>query len=821
MHSTCPVIFLLIFILLFLVMQLWARKRTSPLLYFFGGLLLFNLGMASSGFGQNPFIGTVWDDEANSPEPAPGASLIVYFQGAALLASTDSNGVFRLPEAPSQLADSIEVRVLGYVENTISEYASGDTIFTSQLERALVEIIPMPIVPPAPPIDEIYQIKKVDILAIGFPDWYLDGFYNTSAGLSKEAIESVDNATLQPALNSLPGVKMDTRGNGGSRRLSIRGSLLRSPFGVRNIKAYWEDMPLSIPDGSVPMEIADAANLGSISVEKGPALASRSSLNGGALIFYGGLPDEAEPALRIESGIQAGSFGLLRNANSFSLANMKNRIFVSYVHQDYKGYREQEANRKDMINIRAEWRPKRFHTIYAYFWHYDGYWELPGAINDSIARETPTSAVPYSVAANASVDRVRTRVGITYKKRWRKDAHFLTTTLYGYQTGKVNPYGTSNFFNGYKDESGIGYGGRSEMRWRIRKEKSWIPYLVNLGAEYQADHNDQLEHALENGEKDSLKVDRRVNSLSGMVFANAHWTLFDDKLSFSPGLDLNLLNYGIVDHFEADPNDITGSRSFNPFLAPHFVAKYYPFRWLVLTGKADLGYSPPAFWEISNSNGTINTTLHPEKGRQLSLRGELRDEKGNFFLFFEGYSLRIRNTILPTTLSSGEIIYENKGGTRQNGLEGKLGYSKNPEWSSVVSLRSWVNFAWQPYRFDDGRDLPGVPLWTSAVGVNLKMKMGLYAFLNGRYFGKTAINDANTAYQDPYFVLDGKIGYQKAFEKWVDFELFLGINNTLDTQYTSFLQLNGFNGNFFNPAPARNYYGGMKVAFKIKRLKKN
>src|SRR5688572_247536 len=43
--------------------------------------------------------------------------------------------------------------------------------------------------------------------------------------------------SLVPVLNTVPGVRMEER-SPGSYRLSIRGSLIRSPFGVRNIKIY-------------------------------------------------------------------------------------------------------------------------------------------------------------------------------------------------------------------------------------------------------------------------------------------------------------------------------------------------------------------------------------------------------------------------------------------------------------------------------------------------------------------------------------------------------------------------------------------------------
>lgn len=46
--------------------------------------------------------------------------------------------------------------------------------------------------------------------------------------------------SLQLSLNLLPGTRMEER-SPGSYRLSVRGSTLRSPFGIRNIKIYLDE----------------------------------------------------------------------------------------------------------------------------------------------------------------------------------------------------------------------------------------------------------------------------------------------------------------------------------------------------------------------------------------------------------------------------------------------------------------------------------------------------------------------------------------------------------------------------------------------------
>ncbi len=69
------------------------------------------------------------------------------------------------------------------------------------------------------------------------------------AVLDKNDLSRSDNNSLVSASNTIPGVRMDER-SPGSYRFSIRGSLLQSPFGVGNVKIYWDDIPFTDATGN-------------------------------------------------------------------------------------------------------------------------------------------------------------------------------------------------------------------------------------------------------------------------------------------------------------------------------------------------------------------------------------------------------------------------------------------------------------------------------------------------------------------------------------------------------------------------------------------
>ncbi|HEY0059725.1 MAG TPA: TonB-dependent receptor plug domain-containing protein, partial [Flavisolibacter sp.] len=87
--------------------------------------------------------------------------------------------------------------------------------------------------------------------------------------LNARTIENFGSLSLVQAINTLPGVRMEER-SPGSYRLNIRGSALRSPFGVRNVKVYYNDLPFTHPGGHTYLNQFGAYNFGTLEVMLGP-----------------------------------------------------------------------------------------------------------------------------------------------------------------------------------------------------------------------------------------------------------------------------------------------------------------------------------------------------------------------------------------------------------------------------------------------------------------------------------------------------------------------------------------------------------------------
>ncbi|HEX8356396.1 MAG TPA: Plug domain-containing protein, partial [Segetibacter sp.] len=67
--------------------------------------------------------------------------------------------------------------------------------------------------------------------------------------VSQRMLNRFNNTSVLNALNATAGVRMEER-SPGSYRLNIRGSSLRAPFGVRNVKIYYNNIPFTDPGGN-------------------------------------------------------------------------------------------------------------------------------------------------------------------------------------------------------------------------------------------------------------------------------------------------------------------------------------------------------------------------------------------------------------------------------------------------------------------------------------------------------------------------------------------------------------------------------------------
>lgn len=646
---------------------------------------------------------------------------------------------------------------------------------------------------------------------------------SNSSRIGRPILESGDEQSTLNALNVLPGIKMEERGYGGSRRINIRGSFLRSPFAVRNIKIYFEGIPMSSPDGSSPLELFDNADIGGIEVIKGPAGSHYGAGNGGVLLINGRRPEHA--GLSLSSSLSAGSFGSIRSTSAAEYSDHQLSLRASFHHQQTDGYRAQEANRKQQMNLFAHFYPKEGLSYHLFATNYEGDWQLPGAIKQAHIEEDPTQAVEYSINGNASVNRDRFRVGIAQEIEITSKLN-NTTSVYTNQTDKTNAYGTTPFFNGWKDEGAAGGGIRSIFDFSIVNiTEQELSLSVSAGGEYQGETLDLTEWTNDLGNPGDLKYNNITKSTAWMAFSSVDFRWQD----FSAQAGLSVVGTDFSNHgwsFEADTT-LNTMLDLGVVVLPRAAIGYQLFDKVSLFASASVGHSYPSLFEmIDTETGQLDENLKGEDGMNLEggLKASLADDK--VYLEATVYKLSLQNTIIPLD----EGLFENFGATDQTGIEVMsqlVVFSSNESVLEEVSLIS--SLAWNHYKFRgqpiesgsavyieetpfSGNYLTGVPLATAANSLQLRTSFGLDLNVSHNWYDKAPINNSNEAWAAAYHLLGAKSSWGHTFGKF-EIGVFGGANNITDARYSSFLQLNGFGGKFYNPSPGRNYYGGLQ--FKV------
>ena len=156
--------------------------------------------------------------------------------------------------------------------------------------------------------------------------------------LDQQRMAAYGETSLVAPMNTLPGVRMEERAPG-SYRIAIRGSALRAPFGVRNVKVYWNNIPFTEPSGLTFFNLLDLANMEKVEVIKGPTGSIYGAGTGGALNIESMSGKQDEKSISV--GATLGSFGLQRYTAAINNNNDQRQLTFKYARQASDGYREQ------------------------------------------------------------------------------------------------------------------------------------------------------------------------------------------------------------------------------------------------------------------------------------------------------------------------------------------------------------------------------------------------------------------------------------------------------------------------------------------------
>jgi iron complex outermembrane receptor protein len=375
------------------------------------------------------------------------------------------------------------------------------------------------------------------------------------------------------------------------------------------------------------------------------------------------------------------------------------------------------------------------------------------------------------------------------------------------------------FILDYKKELGFGYGTRTKISYDSQLGGKSLRLLA--GGEWQQSQTQAQNFGNRAGKADTVRFADQLTASQGFLFQQAELQ-WNSKLLFTLGLSENFSGFEIDRQIDASGGK-TGmqTRKFDPILVPRLAVNYQFNPFSSVYGSISSGFSPPTIDEVRTNEGSVNLSLEAEKGLNYEVGYRLGKERFNLELI--AYYFKLQETITTYTNPNGVVLFQNAGATDQKGIEASLDYAflRNGK-GFVRDFLVGTAYTGQFFTFENyqkrgqdfsGNALTGVPKHNVVSRLDVRTRVGLYLNFTHQFTEEIPLDDANTVYQDAYSLVNLRIGWIKRLGS-LELELFAGLDNLLDASYSLGNDLNAFAGRFYQPAPTRNGYGGVKVGWR-------
>lgn len=630
--------------------------------------------------------------------------------------------------------------------------------------------------------------------------------------ISQQQLERFNNTSILPALNSTPGVRMEER-SPGSYRMNIRGSTLRSPFGVRNVKIYWNDLPLTDPGGNTYLNQLSYYNFNSIEIIKGPGSSLYGSGSGGVMLINS-LSKRWDPG--IDLSYITGSFGLQNFDVQAQFGTEDKRNILNYSHQESDGYRSHTNMRRDVANWQTLIRKDEKQELKVSVLYGDLYYQTPGGLtlaeyntNARMARPK-AGTLPSADSAKAAIYQKTFLAGASNVFRIGENWENITV-FYGAFTSFRNPT-----FRAFEKRTEPHFGGRTSFKWNKNIPAGKIQVL--FGAEAQRGFFNTKTFANVNGNPGAVQTDDDLNNSTWFVFAQGDLQLKKDW-NITAGASINKSSVTITRL--SISSFVPIKTTFNSEWAPRLAVSKRVIRQTWIYASISKGFSPPTTAELLPGTATINTTLQPEEGTNYEAGIKSSWLKNRLYTELNVFSFKLSNAIVVRKDASNANYYVNAGGAKERGVEWLVTYQLYQSAAKFIrSAKAQLAFTHNNFAYADfkqgtadfsGKKLPSVAPNTVAAVLDAQSKQGVYINITYYYSDKLPLNDANTFFATSYNLLGSRIGWKHTAGKKVMLNIFAGADNLFDKKYSLGNDINAAGDRYFNVASGRNYYAGVAL----------
>ncbi len=651
--------------------------------------------------------------------------------------------------------------------------------------------------------------------------------FDAPAAISVVDREIIQNAgpqiNLSESLNRVPGLTILNRQNySQDLQLSIRGFGARSPFGIRGIRLLIDGIPATTPDGQGQGSSISLPSTERIEVLRGPLALMYGNSSGGVIQAF---TRDAPEVPEFTAQAYTGSFDMRRTAWQYAGRIGDYGLVADYSTFDTNGFRDNSKTQRTQFNGKLSFNPNDQTQVNVVFNQFD----MPLAQDPLGLTAKQLDTNPQQAGSNAvsaSVRKITSQNQIGSAMTYTLDADRSVTARAYYGVRENLQYQANSAWVGLnRDYYGAGL--------QYNEKTSLLGRPVRLAAGYEFDYSTERRQGggATNGQQTlgSLTRNEDNRSQNSDFFVQAT-TLATDNISVVTGVRSSTVSFTSQDYIPT-PVDGSGAVTYRAN-SPVLGLTYHATDRLNLYANYGKGFETPTLAEVAyidNGVSTPTARFNPALKAATSRHYEIGAKwlpSNMSRVDLTAYQIDSSDEIVVAYGGTGPTSYKNAPGTQRRGVELAANNWLTPHVSALLSS-SWIdaNFT-QAYTSSTGNvatgnKMPGIPqhfvfselLWTSQTmnGGKRASMQGTRAGFELVSAGRLYANDTNADSAPGYSAFNAKISQGWAMGKSL-LTAYARVDNLADKHYVGSVIVNQSSGQFYEPAPGRNWTLGLRFA---------
>ena len=620
---------------------------------------------------------------------------------------------------------------------------------------------------------------------------------------------------LAELLSAVPGLQIRDRQNFAQDvQISVRGFGTRSSFGVRGVRILVDGIPATMPDGQGQAATADLAAVARVEVLRGPLAQLYGNAAGGVVqIFTGDPPRGGAPAFaRVSVG--AGSYGQRQVGSALGGGNDVLGATVDVSHFSTDGYRDHSAAERLQLAGKVVGHPTAVTTVTATV----NYFNQPKAqdplgLTHAVFEQAPTQTTAAALMFDTRKKITQQQVGVTVLHQVSQ-LDTVQARLYGgsrqvFQTLATS--GASLTSAGGVVDLDRAYAGIG-VNWHHQPHADQIPLGWTVGVESDTLREQRRGFVNDAGGIGALRRDETDSARNSDFFGQLDWR-FAPQWRVIAGARSSHVRLAVDDHASGAIN--SGQVNYRN-VSPVAGLLWHATDDINLYANAGRGFETPTLAESAYRAGAAGPNLNLQASTSKQAEVGLKFQRKSHAIDVALFHSRSANEIVPFLVSNGRTIFQNVDGVQRRGVE--AAWRMQTEKVATLVSYTWLDARFrapfataQNQRVEAGNRLPGAPQHSLFSEAEVRFDHAFSAALEFRAESRVLVNDINSDAAPGYGVVNTRFG--KDFSTpLAQLFLFGRVDNMLGHRYAGSVIVNDGNGRYFEPAPDRRLFIGVRAA---------